>query len=483
MAENDPSTTSSDHKAMAPYWRMVAAIMGGIDGMRKAGEDFLPRFEAESKESYKRRLKTARMTNVFADIVGDLTLRPFQEPTQISDASTEALREFAGDVDAAGSDLNAFALKVFVNALVDGLTWVLVDYTKDVPEGASVAEERALGARPIWLHYRAADVLAIYTERVEGVERIVEARLREDSVERDGFDEKQVERVRIFRHSAEMESPEWEVWRKVPDANVVGGKWEIEEGPVALDINVIPLVPIVFGRRAGTTWVVDPPLRDAAHLQVELYQQENALKNVRTLTAFPMLAANGMDPDLGEDNKPKPIKTGPNAVLFGGGGENRGEWSFVEPAGSSLRFLREDNKDTIVELRELGRQPLVSQSNLTVVTTAAVVRKGNTAIQAWTGVLRHGLESCFAMTAKWINLEEYDIEIMVFDDFDLGFGDNADFQAVLTMGTGQEPIISREAVLQEAKRRGILGANYDPEADLKLIDRRMEDPPPGPMDE
>lgn len=456
--------------------------------MRAASEEYLPKFEAESSEAYKKRLATARMTNVFVDIVENLSMRPFDQPVLLSEDTIEQFKEFAEDVDARDTDLTGFAVQLFRHALEDGLTWVLVDYTEDVPEGATVAEEREIGARPFWVEYRAADVLAVYSNRVEGNERFLEVRLREQTVERQGFEEKTVERVRIFRHEP-GQMPEWELWRKketvagVPkDQNVVGEKWEREKGPHALSVDVIPLVPVVFGQRNGGGWMIDPPLRDAAYLQIELYQQENGLKNARNLTAFPVLTATNLNPEQGEDGSPKPIVIGPGAVLYGGEGQDGGgSWQYIEPEGQSLTFLREDIKDTIRELRELGRQPLTAQSGtMTVIATAAVTQKNTSAIQAWAGLLAQALENAFAMTAKWLNIDEPVVGVVVHDDFDLAFGDEASFKEVREMGPGDDPIISREAVLEEAKRRGILASKYDPEEDLKLLDRSIEDLPPMP---
>ena len=485
--KNDPSNPSSNHVAMAPYWKMIAAISAGVRGMRAGGEEYLPKFEAESSEAYKKRLNTARMTNVFVDIVENLSMRPFDQPVLLSEETIEQFKEFAEDVDARETDLTGFAAQLFRHALEDGLTWVLVDYTEDVPENATVAEELEIGARPFWVEYRAADVLAVYSDRVDGNERFLEVRLRERTIERDGFEEKTVERVRIFRHEPGQQ-PEWELWRKKESAvapkgqNVPGQEWEREKGPTPLTIDVIPLVPVVFGQRNGGGWMIDPPLRDAAYLQIELYQQENGLKNARNLTAFPVLAAKNLNPEQGDDGNPKPIVIGPSSVLYGGEGQDGGgSWEYIEPGATSLNFLREDVKDTIREMRELGRQPLTAQSGtMTVIGTAAVTQKNTSAIQAWAGMLGQSLENAFAMTAKWLNIDDAVVGVVVHDDFDLSFGDNASFKEVREMGPTDDPIISREAVLEEAKRRGILGSKYDPEDDLEFLDRRVEDPPPMP---
>lgn len=488
--KKDPSNPSSDHAAMAPYWRMVASIMAGVRGMRAGAEAYLPKFEAESSETYKRRLGQARMTNIFADVIYNLAVRPFEQPVQLGEDTTQQLKDFAEDVDGTGDDLTMFAARVFRHALEDGITWILSDHTKAVDLGRppTVAEEREMGARPLWAEYRAADVLAVYSERVKGEERFTEVRLRETSVERVGFEEKTVERVRILRHD-EGAAPTWELWRKkesaagTADQKVVGEEWEQEEGPHEYEgIDVIPLVPIVFGHRQGNGWLVDPPLRDAAYLQLELYQQENGLKNVRNFTAYPMLAGNGIEPEQGEDGKPKEIVVGPRSVLFTGEGEGTRSWGYVEPAGSSLRFLRDDIKDTIRDLRELGRQPLsLDTGNITVIATAALTQKNNSAIQAWAGFLGHGLERALELTADWLNIEDPQITVSVYADFDLGYGGDSAFANVLTMGTGSDPLISREAVLHEAVRRGILSSNYDPETDLELLDQPAREDDPGLM--
>ncbi len=469
------------------YWRMVSSIMGGVRTMRAGGEAYLPKFEAEGREAYNKRLSTARMTNIFADVIYNLAVRPFEQPVQLGENTTQQLKDFAEDVDGTGDDLTMFAARVFRHALEDGITWVLSDHTKSVDLGRplTVAEEREMGSRPLWAEYRAADMLAVYSERVNGEERFTEARLRETSVDRDGFEEKTIERVRVLRH-AEGSAPTWELWRKKESAaapagqNVVGEEWELEEGPHDYDgIDVIPLVPIVFGHRQGNGWLVDPPLRDAAYLQLELYQQENGLKNVRNFTAYPMLAGNGIEPEQGEDGNPKELVVGPRSVLFTGSGEGTRSWAYVEPAGASLRFLRDDIKDTIRDLRELGRQPLsLETGNITVIATAALTQKNNSAVQAWAGFLGHGLERALELTADWLNIEDPEITVTVHSDFDLGVGGDVSFAHVLQMGTGAEPIISREAVLEEAVRRGILSSHYDAEADLELIDRGVDDPPP-----
>ena len=472
MPKNDPSAKSGDRMAAESYLKMVANIMGGVETMRAAGVSYLPQWRTESREDYERRRKLARMTNVFADIVDTQSLKPFEEPWSMAKESTERLVEFAEDVDGRGRSLHDFCHGLFHQAMIDGITWVMVDYTMGIPRGATVAQEREIGARPIWVHYHAADVLAVYSARVRGVEQIVEIRFAETATEREGFSEKTIERVRILRRpmteDGEYGTPEWELWRKretvgAGAAQVVGGQWEIESGPHPLSIDVIPCVPVIFGQRKAPSWRVDAPLKNAAHLQIELYQQENGLKHIRTQTAYPMLAANGMSED-----ENSPIIMGPSAVLYGGGGpDGRGEWTYVEPSGNSLMFLQEDIKVTVQQLRELGRQLLTQPvQNLTVVSAAASTQKANIAIKAWVLMLKHALcarGGAFDMTARWLDLAEWTADVIVHTEFDVGFADS-DIAHLIRLYEAQ--VISREALTMEMKRRSVLLDSYDPVADL-----------------
>lgn len=480
MLEKDrPDSASTDHAAMVAYWSMVTAILGGVTTMRAAGENYLPKFEAESDKSYQERKKHAKFTNVFRDILENLAQKPFSKTVAVSDAAPDAIREFAEDVDGEGNNLHTFAGETFFNGIAYAVDWILVDYTH-APEGAgTVAEEREAGVRPYWCHYPAESVLAAHSAKIGGREEFVHVRLKEAETVREGFKEVKKDRVRILDREAldggGYGPATWAVWEKQQGTSAQEDEWAlIDEGQIS--IGVIPLVPFMTGRRKGKTWVFQPPMRDAAELQIEHYQQENGLKNAKNLTAFPMLAGNGVDPEVGEDGQPVPLIVGPSTVLYTGSSAegSPGSWQFVEPSATSLRFLAEDIKDTAKELRELGRQPLTAQSgNLTVVTTAFAAQKGNSAIQAWALNLKGALECALGFTAMWLRIEATDISVTINTDFDIGLGDDDTFDKVLELY--RDGSVSREHVIHEAKRRGIIDKDYDPEADLEAIIQEIED--------
>lgn len=475
MEKPKPDSRSADMERMQRHWRMVDSILGGTETMR-AQEDYLPRLPDERIETYKFRRKNARFTNIFRDIVENLAARPFSRRIGVSDEAPPDIVAFADDVDGQGSSLHGFAAPLFFNAIARGLDWILVDYTAGVPSGATVAEERAMGARPYWVRIAASRVLAVYTDVIAGREEITHFRFAEATVQREGFGETVIERVRVFNREplegGGYAPATWQTWREVTNKEGAA-EWLPEQEPQPISIGVVPVVPLVLGRRIGSSWQIHPPMQDAAELQIEHYQQESGLKHISLLTAFPMLAGNGVEPPIGDDGKAQPVAVGPQAVLFAPPAEGgAGSWEFVEPAGTSLKFMSEQIAATARELRELGRQPLTAQSgNLTVITTAVAAQKGNAAIQAWALTLQDALRSALRLTAMWLRIE-YDPDVTIPTDFDLGIGDDDSFAHVLALRTQGE--ISREAALHEAKRRGILDADYDGDADIEAMLAEMD---------
>ena len=78
-------------------------------------------------------------------------------------------------------------------------------------------------------------------------------------------------------------------------------------------------------------------------LSVTRYPQD-----AKESAAFPMLAGNGVDAPMMPDGKTvASIPVGPKAVLYAppNSDGNHGEWTFIEPDATSLRFLADDIKD------------------------------------------------------------------------------------------------------------------------------------------
>lgn len=486
MADIDkpgPDACSSDHQEMAPYWDMVGALMGGSCAVRRHGKRFLPKFPNEPEETYSIRLSNAVLSNIFSDIVETLASKPFAKEIDVETKSS-AIDGLIENIDGQGNHLHIFAANWFFGAVVNAIEWVLVDYTKSRPDVRTVADEAQAGLRPYWVQIPARNVLAVYSEMVKGVETIVHARIREDVVERDGYGEVTRERVRVM---------EREVFR-AEDGSVIGAgpaAWELHEkqkdkatgrdtwvviAKGAITIGVIPLVPLVTGKRIGSSWRIRPPMEPCADLQIEHYQQASAEKHLYSLAAFPIITANGISPPEIAPGMPAPISIGPMSVLYApvaGEGSNP-EWKILDPAGPSMDKVSSRLERIERQMRELGRQPLTAQSgNITTVTAAFAGDKAMTVVEAWVMNAKDAIENALKLTAMWLKeVDEPEVEICTDFLISLKEKDGAD-----ELGKARErdpPDLSQETYWSELKRRGILSPNFD---DEKERDRLLKEAP------
>lgn len=466
---------SPDSSAMLEYWDLTDTLVDGADCVRKAGEKYLPKFNDEDQSDYDFRLKMTKFTNVYRDIVEGLAAKPFEQEVSIVQTDNittpSEIEQFIEDVDGSGNNLTVFSSLTFFNAINSAVEWIFVDYSQLDANIKTVADAKQAGLRPFWSHVLGRNVLAAFSAVINGKETLTYIKILEPG---------KPDYVRIFERMPDG-SVTWKLFKK--SETPVAGKTQFiidSEGPIT--IGVIPLVPFATGRRDGRSFRYFPAMRDAADLQVQLYQDESGLKFAKVLTAYPMLAGNGVKPAMQADGlTPKKLAVGPARVLYAptDNAGHAGSWAYVEPAATSLTFLASDIKDTINQLRELGRQPLTAQSgNLTVITTAVAAGKAKSAVSAWALGLKDALENALVITCMWIGIDNsYSPQVNVFTEFD-----NISEGKDLVLNTLNIARAARDISLitywQELQRRGALSAEFDAETEEKrLLDEQPGDGP------
>lgn len=469
----DVSNPSLDYNAMRPYWDKVDAILGGTETMRAASQ-YLPKFPNESQKDYDFRLSNAKFTNVFGDVLEGLAAKPFAEEVKVDDQSSTKLERFIEDVDGQGNHIHVFAANTFYNGLGYGYDWIFVDYTRTERELRSRQDEKEAGVRPYWVGLRATDVIAVETARINGREEFTHLRFYANTVEREGYEEKVVQRIREFNREKlgdDRYGPAtYKTWEKDSKEN----KWlEVDGLSGTLTIGIIPLVPFVSARRNGTSWKVHPLLAAAADLQIVLYQDESGMRNAKNNTAFPMLAANGVEPAVDDNGKPSPVPVGPMSVLYAppSSDGSHGEWTFIEPSATSLNFLKDDNEATIEQIRELGRQAMTRETgNMTNIMASQSAAKGNSAVKAAALLLKDALENALKITAMWMKLD-IEPEVQIFTDFEIELSGNEDLATLREMRTAGE--ISLKTYWRELRRRNVLSENFDDEEEQNALDEEL----------
>ena len=462
---------SADHEAMLPYWTDVSNVMGGIRAMRDARKLYLHKFAAEDEVQYDARHKLTRMTNVFTESASTLAAKPFQEPIRFQNESLpDEIDQLQHNIDGRGNNLTVFASQIFLQGMVNGIHWVLVD-NPVAPQGPiTVAEARDRGMRPYWVHVPAHSVLEVKSEMSGGVEVLSHVRILEQG---------ETKRVRVFNRDLTVVtgSVTWELWEEQESKDrKLDTEWVKIDGGT-LGIERIPLIPYITGMRQGASWVITPPLRDAIDLQIELYIADSGVKHLETTAAYPMLSAAGVKAPKNADGKIEATIIGPMRVLYAepDGTGNHGEWKYIEPSGESLRLLIQQCKEMEGSLRELMRQPLtVNSENLTVITTSVAAGKTKTLVGAWRLLLMDMLNEAFILTGKWMGVD-FDPDVFVFKDFDefLESKDLAELAHVRDTGE-----ISRRTYWKELVRRGLLSSDFVADKEEAAL---LAEVPPDPL--
>lgn len=450
QAPGDPMLRrSKDSAYMVPYWDKVDAIVDGIEAVRAAGSTYLPKFTDEESEEYNDRLKCTMMTNVYRDIIEGLASKPFEQEVKLN--NPEPVEDFVNDVDGSSNTMNVFAGDLFFNGINNAIAWVFVDYSKPLPGPVSVAQARESGQRAYWSHVLARNVLDVQSKIINGRETLIYFKVYEPG---------DPDHIREFKRNDDG-TITWTLYeysdQRAPDSDTQ--YVAIESGEIS--IGVIPMVPFITGRRNGRTWKIFPPMKDAADLQIELYQGESGLKWVTTLTGYPMLAANGIVPERDADGTPKKLKVGPTRVLYSKADIATGKvgsWAYVEPNAEGMKFLESRNERINLQLRELGRQPLTARSgNITVITAAVAASKARSAVKQWGLLLKDSLENALRMTVLYESNTTYKPDVHVFIEFD-DFMEGEDVDALNKARDRGD--ISQETYLEEYKRRGWLSSNF-----------------------
>lgn len=478
---------------MSADWTMIADIRAGARVVKARGEKYLPRYENESVSSYRKRLEATPWRPEFVDALRNLCSKPFSKAVALQGEPSQPIKDLSEDIDGEGNDLHTFARDAFTNGVADGVTGIYVTYPDAAP-ARTAAEEKASGVRPYWVHLDASNILAVYTIKVNGRDVVQHIRIRECSVERVGFAEQAFERIRVIEMTGN--GPAWLLFERRYDEATKETTWPI----VANGVITLPVIPVVLfftGERSGT-YRVKPPLIDMAVMQLEIYRALSREDEILTYAGSPMLKAKGMsppeptpapmsyaDPDrpgefiVSRSSAPSAvpqITVGPKTILFAppsGGGDT--DWDFIQPDAANLTAVSASVDGKITHFRRLAMQPETRQSgNLTATAASIDAAKAHTAIEVWANGLKDVLEQAFVFTCQWLKIEE-NVQVSVHTDFGIDSEGTDEAANLITMrGTSD---LSQRTLWEELQRRGILGPQFDPDAEeQRLLEEVPGDP-------
>lgn len=441
---------------MSIRWSKINSLLGGTEGMRAAGQAFLPRHTEEDVDTWQRRLERTVLTNIFRRTVKSLSGRPFTEEIIMEDVP-EPLREMSEDVDKQGNDINVFAREVFSEGLAMGHTAILVDFppitqTNDDGSTRTMADEVRDGVSPYFVHIHPDNIIAAFSEVINGVELLTHIRIREDAIEREGmFGEKEVERIRV------MEPGFWWLYEKVK-VNNRKEEWRV----VASGETSLPFIPIaMFYTDREALMLSNPPLIDIANLNIAHWQSSSDQRHILTVARFPILASSGVV-DQGT------TVIGPNEHL--NTPDTQGRFYYVEHSGAAIEAGRNDLKDLEEDMVTLAMEPLLRKpGNVTATQRAVDAAEGHSELETLAIKFSETLTLAFQMAAMWLSVDwPEDAKVVVYTEFGPTAQESKDIDQLIKMRSQGD--ISRESFFAELRRRNFLDINFDAAAEEGKIE-------------
>ncbi|HWK70025.1 MAG TPA: DUF4055 domain-containing protein [Burkholderiaceae bacterium] len=441
---------SAEYQAGQEDRDLVDALMGGTTAMRGEGQKYLPRFEMECEQDYRKRLSCATLYPAFSETVKNMTGRVFYRPIN-RDEVAESLKADIENIDLQGNDLDVFAAAWFSTGLSYGLCHALVDYPKTVglssrADGVlTVQEAKAANLRPYARLVRPHDLIGWIIESRNNVSTLAQVRLLEAGTVRDGqYGVRYINRVRV------LEPGKFWVWEESTDGNWI----LVEEGQTSL--SRIPLVTFYTGRTAMLQ--ARPPLLELAHLNVKHWQEQSDQDASVRFARVRIVYASGMDTET------KLSASAESVICLPTGGKIdvvQGSAESVKVGSDSLAALED-------QMREAGAKLLVKSSQA----TKAVAQARSDAIveQSALGAMAQGLEDAIDQVLQ-IMAEYRGIgdggHADVNDDFD-ALDEQADGVdgLVKLVATG---VLSEETAFNECKRRGVVSNELTWEAEQERI--------------
>lgn len=442
---------------MAEHWPVIDALMGGTAAMRKAGKTYLPQQPREDDDDYSYRLATATLFPAYSRTVGVMAGKPFSKQAVLSENMPARLQEFAKNIDGEGRSLHVFAADLMSEAVSAGFGGILVDYTRTEGRARTQADEKAMGARPYWIHVRHEDILGWRTHKAAGITMLSQLRIAETAEVPDGdFGTKRVSRVRV------LEPGSWRVYEQT-----TGGWVELPDEGGRTTLSVIPFVP-VYGRRLAFM-CGHPPLLDLANLNVKHWQHQSTQDNGAEFARRRLLVFIGLDGETeltASSAQAIKLPTGGDAKVVQGSAES------VTVGRAELDALEEQMIQTGAEL--LTKQP----GDRSATESANDAEANKSELQRIVETFEDSLDQALQLTAMWLNLPDGGT-VSLFKDFAANSLSEATAQLVLSMQQGG--LITKETAIREQQRRGILSPDIDPEKELDAV--KEEGPPLGTMDD
>jgi hypothetical protein len=267
-----------DYAARKAVWKQYRDLYLGGEQLRANAQTYLIRRQREPGDVYAERLSRVSYENYIGSIVDWYAATLFRrEPVLTFSGRNEAGKKFfaalVDDVDRKGTGLTDFFRRQFIESMITGTSYVLVDFPRVSQRAGSRGEEDALGASRAYLvDYAADDIINWSVDEHGNYEWVV---IRTKLLKKDRVEDPE---WRVETQWTYYDKQTFRVFRKTNEAHVS----LVDEGIHGLaKLDRVPLFPL---RIPEGLWM----LNRAGLLQLEHFNKSNALAWALTMGLFAM---------------------------------------------------------------------------------------------------------------------------------------------------------------------------------------------------
>jgi hypothetical protein len=400
-------------------------------------ETYLPQEPREDNDAYETRVDRSVLSPYTSRLIETAAGAILRKPIHVE--GDPYWLDLIQNIDGIGSNLNEYARRALVSSLTYGHSAILVDYP--AAAGAmNLAEERAMGRRPYFVHIDAPQIWGWRKEPVTN--RLLQVRIHDYDVRPlNEFGEEQVEEMRVIypgRYDL------YTLGHEVVEFSETGG-YSLDE---------IPLVPIYSNRRGAL--ISQPPLLDIANLNITHYQRQADLIHALHIAAMPTLVLEGWDDTTGS------ATMGVNYAIAMQPGNKA---YYVQADATSFDAQMNELQSLEQQMSTLGVTKLFGQKFVAESAEAKRIdqAQSNSVLSIISQELESALNQAFAFAAQYVGIEPPEITIDRDFDYYRLIGQDVSVLAQLN----QMGKIS-DAMLLEVLRRGeVLPDNINIEDEME----------------
>ena len=431
VVSESPFVRNLDVIAMMSDWGIMAAVTRGTNYIRDLSETYLPQEPREDDDAYTTRVDRSVLSPYTSRLIETAAGAILRKPIHIE--GDPYWLELANNIDGLGSSINEYARRALVSSLTYGHSAILVDYPS-ATAALNLAEERAMGRRPYFVHVDAPQIWGWRKE--SGTNRLLQVRIHDYDVRPlNEFGEEQIEQMRV-------------IYPGRYDLYTLGQ--EIVEFSETGDYSLpeIPLVPIYSNRRG--LLVSQPPLLDIANLNITHYQRQADLIHALHIAAMPTLVLEGWDDTTGS------ATMGVNYAIAMQPGNKA---YYVQADATSFDAQMNELQSLESQMSTLGVTKLFGQKFVAESAEAKRIdqAQSNSVLSIISQELESALNQAFAFAAQYVGLEPPEITIDRDFDYYRLIGQDV---AVLTQ-LNQLGKISDSTLLEILRRGEILPDNMN----------------------